>query len=566
MTIFKSRLIVGANSRVVKSLKLNPCIHLISHNDLSSTDLGKYEEIFLFSWSAKSNEDNICMIDLIPSSKLIFVSTIAIFANQYRNQWARYPNFKLICEEMVLAKKARILRIASLDDATLDGLQSDYAFTGPSLLERFLNECSWPNNESIVNLFTIKPIRRTKNMVVVMLGRVNELLPGNWFFQIPFILLSKLLGSMNYGYTYDCHRYTTDEVMIGYGALGSAYDASHPLQTRKYIVSFLPNKFLKFFGFVNTLVGKRGIGLSRYWHGVLTEQIQGSSLVKKDVFFRVPRPQPRRAKTANCEVLSIKYNGSLWCIQSITKGGKIVHDFANRIVLAAGPFENIRLISGARSISCWLDDDENAFVGSISMDECLRLSLVKKFGPFVYQPKGIRLRDDFFIEIRPPLADHKFLSHGADLFYVNTPFAIVIKIIKNFSFARFNEAFFNKFGFAFITNKFSVFCQVLKKNAIEISCESSEIKSLKRHRLTPSEWKNIQITIEEMLPSFEPFDSILSFDGLHIQGGWNQDVIDATKNILGTSILILGSPRNGRSDPFHTTRPLQAEMDSTSFK
>lgn len=560
MTLINRTLIIGANSNIVKKLDLGSSIDTVSHSNISNINFYDYSLVYLFSWSSRDNNANIDLINRIPEDKIVFVSTIAVLANQYRKQWAKYPNFKKICEDIVLAKGGRVLRLASVEISAIKNLQCDYAHTSPESLQDFLNSHKWLDKNRVVNLFTIHVKKNNGSKSHIFLSKINSLIPNYPLIQIPFIFLSKLFKSINYGYTYDCHRYIANEVMIGYGALGSVYDESHSNKFRKFIISCMPNKFLDFNGFKSSIIGKKGIGLSAYWHGVLTEQIAGTNKVKKDVLLMIKRPYPERCRSQYLDVLSIKHCGLWWSIQSISIDGRIFHHFANRIILAAGPLENIRLLSGNKKLSCSLDDDENAFIGFASLEKCLNLGLVKKFGFFIKNSYGLRLREDFFIEVRPSLTYKDYSENRNGIFYTSTTFQIIFKLLQRFSFKRFNEAFFNKFGIGLPTKELSIFCQALKKNAISISCNDSVVTSITRERFSEDYWREIQSIVNGVIPCFRETWPIDSFDGLHIQGGWNQELSDIKMNFPDSSLLILGSPSSGRNNPFHTTRNMQKEI------
>ena len=53
---FKMKLIIGKNSRIVKSLNLKKkFFKIISHTELGQVNFKKYTEIYLFSWAKKNN-------------------------------------------------------------------------------------------------------------------------------------------------------------------------------------------------------------------------------------------------------------------------------------------------------------------------------------------------------------------------------------------------------------------------------------------------------------------------------------------------------------------------------
>jgi len=562
----RPKLIIGGHSCVVRALDLGESFDVISHSEISDIDFNMYADVFLFSWSYKNNEENLKLISSVPPEKPIFISSIAVFSNQYRSQWAKYPKFKSICERLVMEKNGRVLRLASMDLELIQGIEGDYAHTSPQMLKNFLLKFEWPNSVQVINLFSIHRAESYKNFLTSCLSRINRLIPNIRVLQFPFIFISKIFSSPNYGYTYDCHRYIHNEVMIGYGALGSAYDKINFERFRKIIIGIMPNTFLKNNGFKNSIIGKKGIGLAAFWHGVLTVQVPETKFVKKDVLLTIKRPFPKKSRSERLDVLSIRRDGTLWEIKSVSKNGKIVFDYANRLVLAAGPLENIRLLSGMRSINCVLDDDENSYIGFASLEECIEQKLVKKIGPLIINCYGLRLRDDFFIEARPLISSKEYQLDDGAPFYTRSNFQIFLKLIKGFSLRRINEAFFNKFGCAFSTKKLAIFCQVLSKNSISISCEKSKIESLSRERLTESSWREIQRIVSESLPSFISTYPVFSFDGLHIQGGWSKEVEEICAIHPNSSLLILGSPRQGRSNPFHTTRIMQQEIAESHYR
>ena len=105
-------LIIGRNSYLVKNLENSlPNCTIISHVDVIGFDFSKFSKILLFSWSKESLEQNIQLILLVPAEKLVFISSVAVYSTEVRSQWAKYPNWKLKCENLVLERGGRIVRL-----------------------------------------------------------------------------------------------------------------------------------------------------------------------------------------------------------------------------------------------------------------------------------------------------------------------------------------------------------------------------------------------------------------------------------------------------------------------
>jgi len=194
--------------------------------------------------------------------------------------------------------------------------------------------------------------------------------------------------------------------------------------------------------------------------------------------------------------------------------------------------------------------------------DAVHLGMIKKSGPFIKNVNGLQLRNDFFIEIRPFLDLSKYVDKNEGIFYSHSTFKIFINLIAKLSFSRLNEAFYNKFGVAFATANVAIFVQVLTPGSIHLKCEESRISSISRKRLSVDDWKFIQNLVSFNLQSFEPIDIIQSFDGLHVKGGINDEISKLISIIPKSSLMILGSPSEGRFDPFHTTFLLQKSVSN----
>ena len=207
-------LFIGANSRIVKSLNV-PNAAVISHAQIDSFTFDEYSEIFLFSWSNYSLEQNLELINKLPRSKIIFISTVAVFATFFKQQWNNYPNWKLVCERHVLSRGGKVVRFGIFDEEHLNKLNNLIPHTTSELIESYIRSS---NKQVITNLFYLKPIDRNRKLqgIESFINIVSSYLPGKFIFQAPFELILKLLGSKYYGYTYHCLRFFRQNFQVGY--------------------------------------------------------------------------------------------------------------------------------------------------------------------------------------------------------------------------------------------------------------------------------------------------------------------------------------------------------------
>jgi hypothetical protein len=226
--------------------------------------------------------------------------------------------------------------------------------------------------------------------------------------------------------------------------------------------------------------------------------------------------------------------------------------FSRNIILAAGPFENIKLIQTiiGEKINIKLSDHEIGLIGNLNFDSACKSNLIRKLGPFILRKEILSFNDKvhpFILEARPDSAKK------IDNLYHSGFLGIIFKIIKNFSFKRLNEAFFNKFGIAFKTENIQILVQILNKSCIHI-----KNSSFKRKRLANNDFKSIKKNILILLPEIKFVHKVYTIDAHHIMGGR-----EIFKNILIDELIknkrlkILGIPNIHDVDQFHQTERLK---------
>ena len=561
-------LIVGCNSSIVK--KLRPVLgelkyDYVSHSCLKLGALANYRYVFLFSWASGQRETMQLLIDSFPYQKLVFVSTIAVFAFYARNQWNNYPVDKRYFEDYVAERGGAILRLGVVDLEVVSKLAGVVPFTAISELANTIDNWGHSNNARISQCFSLVIGGCPKGFAVIskILIAASYTLPRYKIFQAPFVVFSRLLGLRHHGYTADALRYFNDEVQVGYGALGSVFDQKQPNDSRLLIVSGGPSIKLLDNGFKNTFIGKGMTGLGRLWHGVYIRRDGRSGNLSKVVPLKVRRRRSPILRTKIIDVLSINYKNKIWEINGTDVAGSDVSLFARSLVLAAGPLENVRLLSHIIPINTSFSDHELAYVGKCATAEAIRNGSLKRFGPFVMPGKVFRRKTDSNIEFITDIRPFVQVNRLSNDFYLADSRSVVLKLVRHFNFGRINEAFFNKFGIGVFTKQCAVYAQALVKNCITFDGYQAHDVELccSRRRLSQSEWRSISSKLMNDFPNFDLAEKIDSIDAQHVVGGKEILDIDTVANFIDAEILkIIGSPSKYELDSLHHTQTMINEI------
>jgi len=563
-----TRLIIGENSSLVRKIRSELVdVDYVSHRKLDEIRFEHYEVVFIFSWDSLSLDGNIKLLKAVPASKLVFVSTTAIFALQRRPQWNRYPTDKHAVEQLVLADGGSVLRLGVTDPAHPKMINGAFPRTTYDSVVRALN--SWqPSSQRITNLFEIEigGLCGWRAELCKGLGFLSRLLPPSRLFQLVPQGVAKALGFKSYGYTDDANSFFSEELLIGYGALGSYYDRSSKAKTAKVLVSGRPDERLNGNGFRGTLVGHGNIGLARLWHGVQTNPVIGdANLAKKIVPLWVHRPQPPRTRSVIAHAHSLSLEHGVWNVAATPPVGPDIQLFARRLVLAAGPIENARLMQSIADTSCTFSDHEIGMIGTCSLRTALQMRGIRKAYPLLLRSHS--WRSDLnghtsLIEFRP-LVPEKHATGTNAAFYLDSTSRLVVKVLRSLSLHRLNEAFFNKYGVGFATTRCSVFLQVLVPNAIHLVPMASGQQVLTRRRLGDEDWRAIVSAAQQLIPDLVAIESVGTVDGQHILGGAEIRQHPLIERLCDQGLLrILGSPTTAKLDALHHTRGLQEKIDA----
>ena len=535
----KKILIIGANSKIVKNINI-PNATTISHMEIHSYIFDEFSEIYLFSWSSRSLEENLELINKLPFSKLIFISTIAVFATYLKQQWNNYPNWKKVCEKHVLSHGGRVVRFGICDINHVNKLNDLVPFTTSDLIESYIGSS---NKQVVTNLFNLLPISRSSKFQSIerFINSISIFLPGKFIFQVMLEIILKLLGSKYYGYTYHSLRFFREHFQVGFGAIGSAFYVNGS----GLVCSNGKDTLLNENGFKMNRLGLNKVGLGKYWHGVRIIFSRGQ------YYKKVPLVVKRNSPPFNLlpfKVSSIEDHSNFLCLglsnELLSSSIKL---YCKSLTLSAGAIQNCNLLASLceSPIEIKFDDHEQGFIGTVDTKELVSKSYLTKKMFFSWGRK-VFVNDDLtaLVDFRPT----NVKRHGG--FYNDTSTNIFMKILRNFSFSQLNEAFFNKFGFCIITKRFDCYVQIIARDSITLLDEK-----LTRTRLKQSFIENSLSSFINSFSSFLKCADFITTDAIHINGGGSllQETKVVKKLIDDNRIRILGSPNSYDMKCFHHT-------------
>jgi len=550
-----NKCIIGKNSKIIKEIKNNlEGFDILSHMDCFDFDFSKYSHIYLFSWSHSSQNDNMKILEALPIEKVIFVSTVSVYANAIKLQWNKYPLMKLQVENIILRAGGKVLRLGICDQRLLNKHKGLIPFTPSTDIINFLN---LETPSQVTNLFCLERGKINPESLmarfVSCVNRVCDILPTHLIFQAPLELFIKMLGSSDYGYTNNTLRFFGDSTQIGYGAVGSHHwNAKLSSNNDVLLVSPKNDILLDSHGFRGLRIGKNRTGLSKFWHGVSI--IRDQNGFSKKVPLLINRASlPNYAIKAEAKSFDF-HDGSFKVL--IDSPIEKLEMLSNKLILAAGAIENCKIINRTVQKDVTLSDHEIGFIGTINCDEIIKKGYLKKIGPFLIG-RGVfchSISPAFILDFRP---FSKAIINSKYNLYNDSASGILVKLMRRFTFGQLNEAFFNKFGVGISSDKLGVFIQLEVKNCISLSNNGT----LLRKRAEKEELRFVLEMVKNKFPSFISSSEPYLFDGIHVVGG--QELLNDSliKSLLKSGKLtIVGSPTKSPLGPFHNTQKLIDEL------
>jgi hypothetical protein len=561
----QNTLIVGKNSKIVKELKLEkyPWITVISNNDLhDGYNFSGFQRIWIFSWSHKSLQENKRIAELLPLDRSVFISTTAVNSLAIRWQWNCYPRWKAELEKIYLSAGARVVRLGVFGNEHLRNSVGLVPFTTIEQLRNAVVK-GVPENLNVYQLIELKNggLYGLRKWLALFLYSCARTLPSKKIFQVPFEAISKfLLKTSCYGYTADANLCFQKNTLIGYGALGSAFDKLGKIRDLRVTYSLKKNIMLDQQGFKGTRIGRHKTGLAKFWHGV------GISSINEKYIKNVPLLNVRPKVPSSAIPLHINRiiatNDSLYLYVDCERAENLIIE-TKVAYLAAGPLVNCQLLQSVDKINCYFSDHEIGTVGTVSSSDQGLADLVKSTLGIIRGRGVLNFKEDgiqFLLDFRPlNITKHNQTNENI---YNDTTLNIIFKLMKRMSFMQINEALFNKFGVAFATNRLSAFVQVVSHDCILLDSASE----LSRSRLEKHSVDKVKAIIKSKFLSFQADENVELVDGQHIMGG--KELLESPKIqalIASGRLHILGSPTHKRLDAFHHTRELISDIKNQYF-
>lgn len=533
--------IIGANSRIVRSISWPEQYCLISHRDLSQQDLDQFSIFVVFSWSHSCPDDNHQIFQKLRGKRVIFISTISVLSLIARSQWNPYPNEKNHFEKLYWSDGASIIRLG----VCFDSYQTHIPYSSPEEILKAIISCVNDPNQRVVTPVEIN-LKKKMSIFEKFFHRLSYVFRARIWRMLCEVAVKVLVRKYTplYGYTADCVNMLVRPMQAGYGAIGSRNpDAT----SRQIIIDPRPNILVEQNGFRDTWIGRNIIGLSKTWHGVQIVE-KGNSYYKKVPFF-IRRKMP-------------PYDAIQTPIASVDFVNQIVTFDTDVIVkpeipyrhldLAMGPIRNSIELSKNFNETIYLSDHSIGSVGTIKAADLIKAGYLKRLGCFLIGRRVYRGEaNDFILDFRPFIAGDQGLNEN---FYNEQSRGIIYKIIKRFSFQRLNQAFFNKFGICLWQSRIDAWIQILMNECITVSGDDVQKKI---------DLSKIHAAQKEIIASFPSMDlraEVSLFDAQHIMGGRNiLEKVSAKDMKRKYGIEVLGVPNQSQPNALHHTWSLIEE-------
>lgn len=532
-------LLIGKHSSLYRQIKNHLAdFHIIekSHKELSEIEKGN--NIIVFSFDTRSFEANRKMLDFLLGKnpkKLIYISTTAVYSNNYTTGYA-YPTIKKQIENYLIQfDNAHIIRVGMaekfFDQSKFNGTikYSSLKLIAETIQMVLTEKSSVKIIEAWVTQ-TIKNSNLFRRTINNSLNLLKYILKTKFHYTRPIDLILKVLGEQNYGYTYLSNQFNVHSKytivgggMAALGALEAIEEKEELEKTRlihaktsdiKYSESGSPKKSIE---------SLSNGGNSNLWHSVISIfSYQENITQASNVFFN--KLFPNSARTNQLESFSFIPFFPIRPLKKILRRRKRLKELVDDTILYVekDKFDNI-LIHGKKSSY----STRNLFLctGSISSLKLLSDSniinikkttlsehLVGYFGQF-QGPLGTkqikRTREGHFkkfheikldnrslyVTLRPANFAFKNIDKANEFrnFFGRNSKSIVKSLVTKFNLGLILEAFYNKFGLELnFSGTYNIVGHIESKNTVHI-----ELNRFKSPKITYKE-KEIYFSEQEI--------------------------------------------------------------------
>lgn len=562
------KLIVGANSSLVKKVRTycgDSSFLYVSHKDLvedaSYLVNEKYECAYIFSWvsDAKRMRSLIDKINNI-SINIYFISSTAVFALQWQRHWNSYPIVKSAIEKYCASLGITVVRLGvteSIKDYPGVYPYSDYKEISKFIKNPFAYHISLVEGVNEINLFTLKN-KRSLNAREKLSSFLESRVEFSNVFLKPIEGFSKYFLKHNYyGYSRISLKCFHEVVIIGAG-VGARNAIKKNNKINHFVIdSDRSDITLTKNGFVKTYIGLGNRGLAKFWHGVYIEKF--GDFYRKKVPLFVNRGVKASLKST---VVSVRYDSyqEYFQISCVNKFGHKYEIFSNKVLFAAGWYENCRLLGRLFDYKdqVTLDDHIIYYAGEMSTKTAVKDKFYNSYFGIFLKRGRCKIFNDSLIDVRPYSDLATEVSNSS--MYLNSPLFIFHRLITNCNIYRLNQAFFNKFGWCIKTRKSAVYCQQVVPRKINMLIGSMEFQSAALDKNKTSELLD---NITYLLSDFKPVKTISEYaEAQHgFGGGELARIVKLSELYITGKVGIVGSPTFERLGPVHHSNDLNVNNE-----
>ena len=513
--------------------------------------------IIIFSLPSSSNQNQYFQfLSCIKCLKLIHISSSCIYAKSDSLSIlpSSYHALKTRAHSLVSSNECGVNVVVGIPDQSFP---SDcFPYTSPSLLADQIYSLTLSSQNPSRDIFVFRILSNSPISSLSFIFNLIRSIPYRFRLSRLSLLIDLIYKFINFKsryYTFLSNQSFTNCARIGDGAFGAA--ASSPSDL--IFCDHSPNRKLPSFT-LNTLCGHTPLGLDSLRHGVCISHNPFTNLHQKvwNLSLRVRRPLRSLIPSP---VISLCWDDLSGCFVLKTRTHTY---FANKIKLAAGCLQNIRLLLQLASpnfspstISC--SDHFISDLGFLSFSDCINSSFLHKYSlPFLVFRGNVKL------------IDNDDLSSVLEVRLSSNP-----SIPRCFSFIRYfhslSSFIFNRIGVGIRLpySKLSIFAQVLSDKCYSIFV--SDLHELHGLSLVPafnlndfrtSAHSRLTDHLSSSYSSFLPVEPRFApSHHLHANSSLLHDPV-ISNHISAGRLIVCGSPSFQPLGPFHHTLRIAKDL------
>lgn len=548
--------VIGCNSVLYNNIKhklIGLEIKELSHKNLNTVN--EIVNPIVFSYSKKSLEDNLNMIDLIirkSVGKIVYISTTAVLACHTTTKYS-YPRLKKRIENHIISRNnVSIIRIGVVenlfDKSKISGL---IKYSSIDKIVKSINKAYRCKNKVIDSWETVN---LKSNFFYNFFFEIElflfKIFKTNFYLTRFFDIFFKIIGFKNYGYTFLSNIYKKKKyknIVVGtgmssLGVLNGIKDSSKEINSTIIIHSYSSKNIHSVNNKTVEYVGSGGN--SNYWHSVISIFLKKKNIdFSRSIFLRlfysldydlfkkgysfIPfmplRPLKKISKIIDKkhiiddEVIFVEkaYRNSDKLIIHTKKGTF----YSNRIFLCTGTISSLDLLFKSNFIKqdrLVLSEHLVGYFGQMKFKSKYNIdkSIFKFYGHFKRFHNILLNRNrSLYVTARPALFGFKSLEVASSHrdFFGRGSTSIFFNLIRKFNFALILEAIYNKFGLNLLQSRlYNIAGHIESKNSVRIKLSKNETPKI------TYEEKKVTLNQDDIHNINEYLNSIYDIESINI--------------------------------------------------